>query len=462
MEEIIRKLSEEFKAAGYELYLVGGCVRDKLLNKNPKDIDMTTNALPQVSRAILTRNIIREAGTIYDVGIEYGTVGITTPDLDIEITTYRGEVYPTESRKPNVIFGTSLTEDLARRDFTINAIAYDPLNDVYIDPYGGILDINRKIIRCVGSDERFDEDPLRMLRAIRFAVKLGFGLAVTMLHPERLKIISAERIREELSKIMLSPDPASGIRLLCDYGLMAQIIPEFMKLKELMQGHNHIKDAYGHTLAVVDRSTLFDFGESNLVFRLACMLHDIGKPMTHTEDAKGVHHFYGHQSEGSYMAENIMQRLKFDSITVGRVKHLVFRHMDPVMMSINNAVDRRSVGRLIHRISMDKYNDIQLLLSLSSCDMSSMVNPRQKFITDLRAMVAEIKIEIPKEIPPLNGDEIMALLGLKPSKMVGEIKNYLAGLVLEGEIKFEDKDELKRLAKEYYNINGNTATKPNL
>lgn len=445
MQPIIKDIALRFKENGYEIFEVGGCVRDQIMGIESNDIDMTTNALPLMASAILSH-----FGHIYNVGQAYGTTGLNTDGLKIEVTTYRKEVYPTDSRKPNVTFGTNLLDDLSRRDFTINAIAFDPLKFDLIDPFHGIDDIHRGVIRCVGSEDRLDEDPLRMLRAIRFACQFDFSMLVDIKHPERLQIISKERIKDELTKIILSPNPVRGVVLLCSTGLMQYIIPEFLNLRTLRQGSNHMKDAFEHSLFVLEKSKSFDFGKDNLVFRLACLLHDIAKPNTYS-NLGGEIHFYDHHMLGGDMAESILTNLRFDSITIERVVNLVRRHMEPIMLSISDTLSRRNVSRLIHRVSSDKYNDIEMLLSLVSCDLSSMINPRQQFISKLRELVKEIQDTLPEQNTyPMNGNEIMELLGIRPSAIVGEIKNFLYEQVAEGSVKFEDKEALKRLAKEFY------------
>jgi poly(A) polymerase len=441
MENIIREIALEFNRHGFQLYEVGGHVRDKLLGRKFDDIDMTTDALPEISKAIL-----EQFGSVYTVGMGFGTVGCALVGLKIEVTTFRKEVYPTNSRKPNVDFGTELIEDLRRRDFTINAIAEDPLTFRIYDPFNGRKDLQNKIIRCVGSDDRLDEDPLRMLRAIRFACQLGFNVHVRIKHPERLTIISKERINAELSKILLSPDPVRGIRLLCNTGLMLYVMPEFLNLKHLQQGKNHMKDAFEHTLAVLQKGTDYDFGDDNIVFRLTCLLHDIGKPEAYTNDGKVIH-FYGHPEIGSAIAARMLRDLKYDSDTIERVYNLVLRHMEVVH---DVQMTKHAVAALIRRVSSGTHNDIKMLLALGSCDMTSSLKPRYQLIADLRVLVEEVQTVLPAKQVPLDGDAIMAATGLQPSKMVGEIKDYLCDLVVDGTVALDNKDELIRLAKEYY------------
>lgn len=438
------EIAQAFKAEGYELFEVGGRVRDKILNRSSNDIDLTTNALPKE-----TKKILNKFGTTFAIGEAYGTIGLMIGEDKIEVTTYRGEVYASDSRKPTVVFGTSILEDLRRRDFTINAIAINLLTNELYDPFNGLKDINNMTIRCVGDDERLNEDPLRMLRAIRFACQLGFKMEVNITNPERLKIISKERIREELVKIMMSPDTVRGIRLLCDTGLMYFIIPEFMQLKSLKQNKYHMKDAFEHTLAVLNRATACDFGQETIIFRLAALLHDIGKPATFSNN-NGEIHFYDHHMVGGDMVEAIMKNLRFDSDTSTRVTALVRRHMEPIMLTMHDDMTRRNVARLIRRVSSEVYNDIEMLLALVSCDLSSSLNPRQQMVEKLRALVNEVQAIAPKQVSPIDGNEIMELLNIKPSKLVGEIKEFICDEVIAGNVLPSDKEALRQLVKKYY------------
>ncbi len=447
---IIKILARQFKSCGYELYEVGGHIRDEIMGRIPNDIDLTTDALPEETETILDNFCLdRVDSHVYTVGKEYGTVGLTFDDgTKIEITTFRKEVYPTDSRKPNVTFGDNLKDDLARRDFTINTISRDPITREIIDPFWGMIDIAAGLIRCVGSPDRLDEDPLRMMRAVRFACQLGFIIDIPYMHPNRLQIISSERIRDELIKILMSSRASFGIRQLYRFGLIEHVIPEFLKLMNLKQGHNHIKDAYEHTLSVLDKASRCD----SLVLRLAALLHDIAKPATISETETGIH-FYDHHTVGEEMARDILTRLKFDSEIIDRVSNLVGRHMEPIMLAIHGGLNKRAVSRLIRRLSTDKYDDTELLLTLVECDLSSTASPRGESVQQLRELVKEVQTVLPKQKSPINGEEIMALLNIKPSKLVGEIKDYIIEQIAEGLVKPEEKETLFSLAKFYYENN---------
>jgi len=439
--ELIREIAKEFNCNGYYIFEVGGHVRDYLLGRDSLDIDLTTNAPPSK-----TKELVQRFGNVYDVGEAYGTIGLIVDNLQIEITTFRKEVYPTDSRKPNVEFNTeksldALVQDLARRDFTVNALAREPMSGAIIDPFNGQDDISAKIIRCVGREaDRFNEDPLRMMRAVRFGCQLGFTLRVRMPHPERLLIVSKERIRDEFSKILLSRRASSGIAYLCSYGLMEYIVPDFMKLRGLDQGTvHHVKDGIKHSLMVLHKGARLDFGDANLIFRLACLFHDIGKPETRTVDGTGVH-FYSHQYYGAKRVEKILSELRFDNDTIERVRELVYFHMSPLMLYRGfdeGGLNTRSVMRLIRKIGEDT---IYLLLGLVKCDMKSSKNSRREFLNILTRMVDECMKKGPENISsPINGNEIMTIFGLKPSPLVGEIKVYLTELVIDGKLDKEDK-----------------------
>lgn len=439
------KLAKKFNSAGFELFEVGGHVRDSLMGRESHDIDLTTNARPDT-----IKSLISELGSIYNIGEKFGTIGLVVDKELIEITSYRKEVYMNDSRKPQVTFGNSLIDDLARRDFTINAIARNPITGGIIDPFGGIKDIKDKVIRCVGSDDdRFNEDPLRMMRAIRLACQLDFRMETKFSHPERIKIVSPERVRDEFTKIILSLKPGFGIRRLCSTGLMEYIIPEFIATKNLVGGKNHIKDVFHHSLMVLDKGARIEHKEYNLAFRLACLLHDIAKPDTITEDATGIH-FYNHHFIGSKKVRRILRRLRYDNETIDRVCHLVKFHMTPIMLQkelVAGEIKKRVIMRMIRRIGE---NNIYLLLDLVKCDIRSSKNSRYKFVNVLSNMVDEGMKEQPETlISPLNGDEIMSLLNLKPSRAVGKIKTYLTNLVVDGKIDKNDKEAAREKAVEY-------------
>ena len=352
MIETILTLARIFRAQGYDLYLVGGTVRDLLLGRDsPPDADLTTNARPDVIKRLANAT---HPDALVSVGEQFGTIRLHDrrpgtdsaqpespvsvepaplvaphePDVDVvEITTYRADQYTPESRKPEVTFGDTLEGDLLRRDFTMNAMARDPLSGEIIDPYGGRADLERKLIRAVGDEpeRRFDEDPLRMLRAARFAAQLGLTIEVATAEAIRqqastLARISRERIRDEFTKLLVTPDPARGLRLLVDLGLMPYIVPEVLELRGVSQAPAHSKDVYEHVLRVVERTP------PRAAARWSGLLHDIAKPRTRSIE-NGRVHFFGHEDVGAVMAREILKRLKFDRPFIEHVSRLVRLHM---------------------------------------------------------------------------------------------------------------------------------------
>src|SRR3990167_2226379 len=444
MLNILTELALKFRCAGFELYEVGGRVRDYFLNVESHDIDLATNATPCQIKELLALL----PGSIYTIGEKFGTIGYNRRDFTAEITTYRDEVYLTNSRKPEVVFGKSLYNDLSRRDFTINAIARNPLTGEIVDPFNGREDLKNRIIRVVGGIERFDEDPLRMLRAIRFSLLHNFVLESEITHPERIQIISKERIRSEFEKILLSINPSCGIAALVEHGLMQYIIPEFLSLSAVTsQGKHHIKDAYNHTLEVVQKSSEYECidNRERLILRLAALLHDIGKPLTMSE-INGQIHFYSHAKVGEKIAENILLNLKFDNEIISRVKILVHSHMIPLQYQEEELIKEKSIIRLIRKVGA---KNIFLLLNLNRADIRGHKNNKTDFIDELERQAILLKCK-PEEIAsPINGDEIMKIFNLKPSGIIGKIKSHLVEKIIEGELKVGDKEKALALANRY-------------
>jgi len=442
MQNLTKKITRKFNEDGYELYEIGGCVRDSIIGRKSNDIDLVTNAVPEK-----IKHIISEFGTIYDIGEKFGTVGLCIDNQIIEITTYRKEAYSDSSRKPNVVFTHSLKEDLSRRDFTINSIARNSITGELIDYFGGIKDIERKIIRVVGNNDRFNEDPLRMMRAIRFACELDFKLDIKIERPSRLKIISKERIKSELDKILATDKALYGWEKLCDTGLMKYIIPEFLELKGLKHGKNHIKDPYNHSLSVLEKGIKLN---KSVAFRLACILHDIAKPETITEDTSGIH-FYWHDSIGAEKAVKILRRLTYDNDTIDYVYVLIRHHMQPIIFHkefVSGKVKKNSIIRLVRRVGKDNIYD---LIDLVQCDIRSSKNPRHEFLARLKELVEDSLKEEPEKITsPIDGDEIMKITGLEPCKRVGELKKMLTNAVIDGKLGKEDKNKAIEMLKEEY------------
>lgn len=428
------EITQKFSENDYQIYIVGGSVRDELLGKPSSDIDLCTDALPEE-----TFKLLNGFGSVFYIGEKFGTVGLVALDgQKIEITTFRIEQYTEQSRKPNTEFSTDIYSDLLRRDFTINAIAKNLKTKELLDPHNGKKDLGLGIIRCVRSDDvTFNEDPLRMMRAIRFECTLGFTFIGKINYPERLNIVSKERIKGELDKIMLSNKASCGIKRLIHFGLMDYIIPELKLLQNIQHGKYHFKDPFDHSLLVLDKVSE---KSSDLNLRYAALLHDISKADCYSEDETGIH-FYEHASIGANKARNILQTLRFTNKDIDKIEKLVKYHMSPIMMEkqLTGTNYRKVVGRLVHKVGQDIIYD---LLTLVRCDISSSLNTNHIFVDSLESYIKEYIEHTPAIItPPLNGEEIMELTGLKPSKKVGEIKNRLIQLIIDGELDKEDKEK---------------------
>ena len=316
----VSKLAAAFDAAGHELALVGGPVRDAFLGRATNDLDFTTDATPDEILAIVKPI----ADAHWDIGRAFGTIGAKVAGETVEITTYRADAYDGASRKPEVVFGSSLEDDLARRDFTVNALALRLPQLALVDPSGGVEDLIAKTLRTPAAPEQsFGDDPLRMLRAARFSAQLGFEVeegtrdAMSTLAPE-IDRISAERVRDELSKLLLTSSPRGGIRLLVDSGLADRVLPEIPALRLEVDEHHHHKDVYEHSLTVLDQAIDYEVARGNLdspdlVMRLAALLHDIGKPATRKLEPGGLVSFHHHDMVGAKLARRRLRALRFDN-----------------------------------------------------------------------------------------------------------------------------------------------------
>jgi poly(A) polymerase len=456
MLEILVTLARRFRDQGYELYIVGGAVRDLLLGRETTaDSDLTTNARPdEIKRLAAPTHPL----AIVTVGEQFGTVQLhyagpptgsangtatTTGPKTIEITTYRSDRYRSDSRKPEVTFGDTLEGDLLRRDFTINAMACDPLTGAIVDPYGGQRDLERGLIRAVGDDplRRFDEDPLRLLRAARFTAQLGFTIEPNTLAAMRrqastLQKISQERIRDEFTKLLLTPVPSIGIRLLADLGLMPYVVPEVLELrgvsmKPIMETVRS-KDVYEHVLKVVDRTS------PRSEVRWAGLLHDIAKPRTRSIQ-DGKLHFYGHEDVGAHMAHDILRRLKFGRPFIEHVCLLVRLHM-----RANGYLPDWTDGA-VRRLMLEAGDALPDLLDLSRADITSYrqdkVSRAAARIDELEARVAWLREEA-ERVPlksPLDGHDLMELFGREPGPWLRPLKDYLLGLVIDGDLTPDDR-----------------------
>jgi poly(A) polymerase len=445
---MINTLAEAFRAQHKQLYIVGGTVRDVLLHREESnDEDLATDATPGEIKRIVAPT---HPTAIVLVGERFGTVRLHYSNYIIEITTFRSEQYNPNSRKPEVCFGTVLEDDLLRRDFTINAMACHPLTGQIIDPFGGRQDLEAHVLRAVGNEpgKRFDEDPLRLLRAVRFAAQLDFtiehGTRRSIVHQAaKLQKISRERIRDEMNKLLVSANPAKGLDLLVELGLMEWIVPEVLALRGVSQQPQraiHSKDVYAHVLRVVERSS------PRLVCRWSALLHDIAKPRTRTvEDGKV--HFFGHEDVGAYMARDILKRLHFDRDFIESVSKIVRLHMRA------NAYTSDWTDGAVRRLMLDSGDDLPDLLDLSRADITSY---RSDKVTRATARVAELAErcqrlkEEAKRVPlksPLDGNELMALFDRGPGPWLRPIKDHLLSLVIDGALAPDDKEEAAKVAR---------------
>ncbi len=450
MLDIILTLAEAFRAQHKQLYMVGGTVRDVLLHRGQSnDADLATDAKPDEIKQIVAPT--RPSAVIL-VGERFGTVRLHYGNDIIEITTFRSEKYNAESRKPEVCFGTRLDDDLLRRDFTINAMARHPLTGQISDPFGGRQDLEEHLLRAVGNqpDQRFDEDPLRLLRAVRFAAQLDFTIEAEtrrsmIRQAHKLQKISRERIRDEMNKLLLSDHPSKGLNLLVELGLMQWIIPEVLELRGVSQQPQHTihtKDVYTHVLRVVERSS------PRLATRWSALLHDIAKPRTRTvEDGKV--HFFGHEDIGAHMAYDILKRLHFDRDFIESVSRIVRLHMRA------NGYASDWTDGAVRRLMLDSGGDLPDLLDLSRADITSYradkVSRAAARVKELAERCQRLKEEA-ERVPlksPLDGNELMELFGLPPGPWLRPIKDHLLGLVIDGALSPDDKEQAARIAKSF-------------
>jgi poly(A) polymerase len=432
------KLAAAFKAAGFKLALVGGPVRDAILGRLGNDLDFTTNAKPAQSKKILEA----WADSVWEIGAEFGTIAARKGEIEVEVTTYRSESYDLNSRKPDVEFGESIEGDLKRRDFTINAMALELTTEppTFLDLFGGIADLQSKLIKTPGTaEDSFSDDPLRMMRAARFMSQLNFDvdpsvIAAIKKMADRLSIISAERIRDEFIKTLMSPNPRLGLTLLVETGLADKFLPEIPKLKLEIDEHHHHKDVYEHTLTVLEQAIALEerLAGPNLTLRLAALMHDIGKPKTKELIPGGGVSFHHHEVVGSRMTKERLRTLRFDNHIIKDVAQLVFLHL-----RFHGYGSGEWTDSAVRRYVRDAEDLLIHLHLLTRADCTT----RNKKKADLLARTydqLEDRIvalmeqeELNKIRPDLDGVEIMKILDLKPSPVVGQAYNYLLELRLE-------------------------------
>ena len=434
----VKFIIETFYNNGYEAYMVGGCIRDSLLSKKPKDYDIATSAPPSITESLFEKTI--------PTGIKHGTITVLINNEPFEVTTYRTEGTYKDNRHPEeVSFVKDIKDDLSRRDFTINAFAYNDKKGLK-DYFNGIEDLKNKIIRTVGdSNTRFNEDALRMLRAIRFSSQLGFSIEEKTLNAiirnkSLIKNISLERIRDELSKILLSDNPKKGFLLLKECGILDIIIPELTPSIDFNQRNKyHHEDVFNHSLSVLENTP------KDLTLRLAALFHDIGKPECFFLDEKGNGRFFGHNNVSSDITKKILKRLRFDNKTIKNVSLLIKEHMNV----LDNPSDA-AIKRLINRVSLENIN---LLLSLQEADIKSLkdsIDPLNKLniMKDKANKIINSKEPLSVKDLSIDGSDLINNLSIKPGKIIGDTLNHLFKLVLENP-KLNNKEYLLIEAKEY-------------
>jgi len=438
-------LGQLFAAAGHQLFLVGGAVRDALLGHSQADLDFATDALPEATLVLLSR--VEDAHP-YRVGEQFGTIGARIGSRHVEITTYRSdEQYVIGSRKPSVQFGRTLQGDLTRRDFTVNAMGLNPLTGELIDPLDGRRDLLAGVLRAVGrAGERFREDPLRLLRAVRFAARLGFSIeprtwdamqeqATTLIQ------ISRERIRDEYSRILTGSNVAQGLTLLRDSGLMDTSVPQLLELTRMADhGLRHPLSLWDHTLRVVQRV------EPDLALRWAALLHDIAKPETRTLEPDGRIRFFHHEDRGAFVAREILVGLRYPGQLIDAVSLLVETHMQ--IHAYHDDWSDGAVRRLLLRLGPLMPGAIDLSRADASGHSSDGTSWNAPKFGALTRRIDELEREPVEEMrSPLSGDDLMRRFELPPGAWIRSIKDALNEEVLEGRLRPHDREAAWKLAE---------------
>jgi poly(A) polymerase len=440
LQPLLQELGSRFDRAGHRLVLVGGPVRDALLGRPSLDLDFTTDARPEETAALL-----RSWGdSWWEIGKEFGTIGARRGDHRVEITTFRSDVYDAASRKPEVRFGDTLEGDLARRDFTVNAMALELPGLTFVDPHGGLGDLVGARLRTPGTPEQsFGDDPLRMMRAARFAAQLGFTVVPAALTAMtemagRIEIVSAERIRVELEKLLLAPDPRAGLELLVNTGLAEHVLPELPALKLEIDEHHRHKDVYEHSLIVLEQATALEDGPGgpvpgpDLVLRLAAILHDIGKPATRRFEPGGGVSFHHHEVVGAKLAAKRMKALRFDKDTTAKVARLVELHL-----RFHGYGDGAWTDSAVRRYVADAGPLLARLHKLTRSDCTTRNKRKAGRLAaaydDLEARIARLREqeELDAVRPDLDGDQIMEILGIPAGRDVGRAWAFLRELRLD-------------------------------
>ncbi|MET3810480.1 CCA tRNA nucleotidyltransferase [Arthrobacter sp. UYEF3] len=434
VDPVVLELGQRFVDAGHELSLVGGPVRDLFLGRVSLDLDFTTDATPDQTVALIKK----WADNYWEIGRAFGTIGMRKAGFQIEVTTYRAEAYDPESRKPVVAFGSSLTDDLLRRDFTINAMALRLPAMELVDPFGGVRDLHSSMLATPGlPEDSFSDDPLRMMRAARFAAQLGVTVhadvrqAMTKM-AERIKIISAERVRDELVKLICAAQPRTGVDLLVETGLAEFVLPEVSALRLEADEHHRHKDVYQHSLQVLEQAAALESGADgpvpgpDFVLRFAALMHDVGKPATRRFEAGGAVSFRHHDMVGSKLTSKRMKALRFDNDTIKAVARLVELHMRFYgygEAGWSDSAVRRYVtdaGPLLERLHRLTRSDVTTRNQRKADRLAFAYDDLEARISALREQESLDAVR-----PDLDGGRIMALLGLKPGPVVGRAYKFL-------------------------------------
>ena len=437
-------LGRRFAAAGFELALVGGPVRDAFLGRlaagDAVDLDLTTNASPDQTIELLRG----WADTHWEIGREFGTIGARKDGVVVEVTTYRADSYDGATRKPEVSFGDTLVGDLSRRDFTVNAMAVSLPDLTFVDPHDGLVDLSVGVLRTPGTPEQsFGDDPLRMMRAARFASQLGFTVAPEVVEAmramaDRIAIVSAERVRVELEKLVLGASPRRGLELLVSTGLADRVLPELPALQLEVDEHHRHKDVYEHSLTVLEQAMALETGPEgpvpgpDLVLRFAALMHDVGKPATRRFEPGGGVSFHHHEVVGAKITARRMKALRFDSATIKAVARLVELHLRFHGYGEGGWTDsavRRYVtdaGPLLERLHRLTRSDCTTRNRRKAARLAAVYDDLEERIARLRE--AE---ELASIRPDLDGAQIMALLGIRPGPVVGRAYRYLLELRME-------------------------------
>jgi poly(A) polymerase len=439
--EVLRGLGALFAGAGHQLYLVGGSVRDAVLQRLSPDLDFATDARPDQLQKLLRP----WADALWDTGIEFGTVGAAKGDHRVEITTFRADRYDRVSRNPQVRFGDSLDDDLVRRDFTVNAMAVRITAagaDEFVDPLGGLAALRAGLMDTPAKpSDSFGDDPLRMLRAARFVSQLGFTVAprvrsaIEEMAPE-LGRITAERVAAELDKLLLGDDPVAGIDLMVETGMGDVVLPEVGGMRMAIDEHHQHKDVYQHSLTVLRQAIALEDplpeGGPDLVLRWAALLHDIGKPATRKHEADGGVSFHHHEVVGAKMTRKRLRALKYSKQLVEDISQLVYLHL-----RFHGYGDGRWTDSAVRRYVTDAGPLLAQLHKLVRADCTTRNKRRaarlQANYDDLEARIAELvaKEDLQRVRPDLDGNEIMELLGIGAGPQVGEAWRYLKELRLD-------------------------------